>query len=474
MTMDVDPLAEKEKRQAALSSVVAAVLLTGMKLVVGVLTGSLGILAEAVHSALDLVAALVTFFAVRISDRPPDQRHLYGYGKVENLSALAETLLLLITCVWIIYEAIERLFFKSVEVEASFWAFFVMAVSIVVDVTRSRILYAAARKHNSQALEADALHFSTDIWSSSVVIAGLGLVWLGDRLPPEWAWLAKADAVAALGVAMIVIWVSLQLGKRTILVLLDAAPPGLAEQVRQEAARVPGVQDVGEVRLRQAGAMVFVDLVVNVGRSASLEEAHQVATAVDERVSGLIQRGDVVVHVDPVRRPGEDLIQSVNAIAARLGLRTHEVHAHSVGGDYYVDLHVELPADQPLDEAHARVLQLEAALRAELPAVQDVHSHIEPLTPAAAPVADLQAGEEARLRQQIEAVLRDIGGLEGQPEIQIRPEAEGNDVALRCLAAAELSVGEAHDLAEEIEQALRSRVPAISRVLVDVEPATGP
>ncbi|HSJ55498.1 MAG TPA: cation diffusion facilitator family transporter, partial [Anaerolineae bacterium] len=259
-----DPRAEKEKRQAAASSVVAAVLLTSLKLVVGLLTGSLGILAEAAHSALDLVAALVTFFAVGISDQPPDERHLYGHGKVENLSALFETLLLLLTCVWIVYEAIERLFFKAVEIEASVWAFAVMGVSIVVDISRSRILYAAARKHNSQALEADALHFSTDVWSSSVVIGGLALVWLGGRLGPEWGWLAKADAVAALGVAIIVFWVSLQLGRRTVAVLLDSAPPGLAGRVASVATRVPGVQSVGEVRVRQAGASVFVDLAINV------------------------------------------------------------------------------------------------------------------------------------------------------------------------------------------------------------------
>ncbi len=187
MTADTNARAEKEKRRAALSSVVAAVFLTTLKLVVGLMTGSLGILAEAAHSGLDLVAALVTFFAVRIADRPPDDRYRYGYGKVENLSALIETLLLLITCIWIIYEAIQRLFFKSVEIEASIWAFGVMAVSIVVDVSRSRLLYHVARKHNSQALEADALHFSTDIWSSAVVIVGLGLVWISERLGQEWA-----------------------------------------------------------------------------------------------------------------------------------------------------------------------------------------------------------------------------------------------------------------------------------------------
>ncbi len=182
MTTQTTTQAEKEKRGAAMSSVVAAVFLTLIKVIVGLMTGSLGILAEAAHSGLDLVAALVTFFAVRLSDQPPDREHLYGHGKIENLSALIETLLLLITCVWIIYEAIQRLFFKHVEIEASLAAFAVMVISIVVDVSRSRLLYKMAHKHKSQALEADALHFSTDIWSSAVVIVGLGLVWLSQTV----------------------------------------------------------------------------------------------------------------------------------------------------------------------------------------------------------------------------------------------------------------------------------------------------
>jgi len=463
-------VAEKEKRDAALSSVVAAVLLTGLKLVVGLLTGSLGILAEAAHSGLDLVAALVTFFAVRISDKPPDERHLYGHGKVENLSALVETLLLLVTCVWIIYEAIQRLFFKSVEVEANFWAFGVMAVSIIVDISRSRILYRAARKHNSQALEADALHFSTDIWSSTVVIAGLILVWLGQRLGPEWSWLAKADAVAAVAVAFIVVYVSLQLGKRTVAALLDAAPPGLAERITSEASQMPGVYGVGPVRVREAGPSTFVDLTVNVDRSASLEEAHQIATAVDDRISALVHSGDVVVHVDPVRQSEENLAQTVSAIAARLGLRTHNVHAHEIRGRYYVDLHVEVPVELRLGQAHEHVSRLELAVRDELPQVKDVHSHIEPILEPAAPMAALDTQEEEELQVQITAVTREIFGLLGCTRLHIRPGPHGYDVVLHCQADSDLPVTEAHRLADEVEKRLRSRIPGLSQMLVHVEP----
>jgi cation diffusion facilitator family transporter len=474
MTAGTDAHAQKEKRDAALSSVVAAVFLTVLKLVIGLMTGSLGILAEAAHSGLDLVAALVTFFAVRIADRPPDERYRYGYGKVENLSALIETLLLLITCAWIIYEAIQRLFFKSVEIEASIWAFGVMIVSIAVDVSRSRILYRAARKHNSQALEADALHFSTDIWSSAVVIVGLALVWLSERLGQEWAWLAKADAVAALVVAVIVIYVSLQLGRRAVVVLLDVAPPGLADQIVAEASQMPGVQSIGPLRVRQAGASVFVDLVLNVDRSVSLEEAHHVAEMVNERIGQLVPRGDVIIHVDPVRKVDENLSQTVSAVAARFGLRTHYVHAHEVRGRYSVDLHVEVPPDLTLGRAHDRVNHLEMAVREELPQVRDIHSHIEPLAPPLAPAAPLHPEEGERLRAEIMAVAQEFLGLNGCTRLHIRPEADGDpqsyDVVLHCLADPDLLVVEAHQLADELEKRIRERIPGVRRVLVHVAP----
>jgi cation diffusion facilitator family transporter len=470
MTDDSNATAKKEKRYAATSSVVAAVALTSMKLVVGLLTGSLGILAEAAHSGLDLVAALVTWFAVRLSDRPPDEQHLYGYGKVENLSALVETLLLLATCVWIIYEAIERLFFKPVDIEASVWAFGVMVVSIVVDVTRSRILYRAARKYHSQALEADALHFSTDIWSSSVVIGGLALVWIGQRFLPEWDWLVKADAVAALGVAIIVIYVSLQLGRRTIAALMDEAPPGLAQQIIAEAGQVVGVQTAGPVRLRQAGAFTFADLTISVDRSASLEEAHEIATIVERRVDALVPRGDVVVHVDPVRRDGESLTQTVSAIAARQGLRTHNVHAHEVRGRYFVDLHVEVPAEMTLGQAHDQVSHVELDVRSELPQVRDIHSHIEPIATPVASVTDMGPEAEEQLRAQITAIVAQVAGLRGCNRLHIRSGPDGYDVALHCLADPDLSVAAAHELADQVEKRLEVELPAISRVLVHVEP----
>ena len=293
---------EREKRSAALNSVAAAVGLTTMKVVVGIATGSLGILAEAAHSGLDLVAAIMTFLAVKFASEPPDPTHLYGHGKVENLSALFETLLLLLTCVWIVYEAIHRLFFKSVEVEVTFWSFAVMSLSILVDVSSSRMLYRVAKKYHSQALEADALHFSTDIWSSSVVILGLAGVKLS-----EWTrglgFMHQADAVSALIVASIVVYVSLQLGHRTVQALLDAAPKGLETRIKNVVEAIPGVMNCHNIRLRYSGPRLFVDAHILVDGNQTLLSAHSLADMVEESIREIAPDADVTVHPEPFLEP---------------------------------------------------------------------------------------------------------------------------------------------------------------------------
>ncbi len=290
--------ANHEKRVAALSSVIAAIGLTSFKIIVGLATGSLGILAEAAHSGLDLVAAVVTLLAVRLSGKPADEHHLYGHGKIENLSALFETLLLLLTCVWIIYESIQRLFFKEVKVDVTFWAFLVMIISIVIDFSRSRVLYHAARKHNSQALEADALHFSTDIWSSSVVIAGLFLVKIGEWFP-NLAFLHKADAFAAMVVAGIVVYVSVQLGIRTIHGLLDTAPKGMAEKVKTTVEDLLGVVNCHNIRVRYSGPQVFVDAHVLVDPNLTIVEAHDLTDRIESVIREIIPGADVTLHPEP-------------------------------------------------------------------------------------------------------------------------------------------------------------------------------
>ncbi len=290
--------AQKEKNAAALSSMLAAVGLTALKLVVGLLTNSLGILAEAAHSGLDLVAAGMTFFAVRWAGKPADSEHPFGHGKMENLSALFETALLALTAFWVIYEAIRRLLAENVQVEVNVWSYLVVSVAIFVDYNRSRMLRRTAEKYNSQALEADALHFSTDIWSSSVVFVGLIGVWLGGRFP-SLSWLRHADAVAAIFVALIVLYVSWELGARTVSALLDTAPAGMQEEIIRLACSVPDVHDCHAVRVRPSGPGWFVDMHVTMNGEISLREAHDRTETIEKLVAERFPGADVTVHAEP-------------------------------------------------------------------------------------------------------------------------------------------------------------------------------
>jgi cation diffusion facilitator family transporter len=289
---------DREKQSAALTSLLAAVGLTTFKIVVGVLTGSLGILAEAAHSGLDLVAALMTFLAVRVSGRPADRDHLYGHGKVENLSALFETVLLVATCAWIAREAIHRLLYHRGDVEVTLWSFAVMLTSIAIDASRSRVLSRTATKYNSQALEADALHFQTDIWSSAVVIVGLIAVKAGEWFP-GLAFLRAGDALAALGVSVVVLWVSWRLGRRTVDALLDSAPAGMEQRIATAVKAVPGVLDYHNLRFRYSGPSLFIDLHVLVDGNQTLKQAHQLTEAIETAIGQIAPHADVTVHPEP-------------------------------------------------------------------------------------------------------------------------------------------------------------------------------
>lgn len=279
-----------EKQKVAGLSVFAAIFLTGIKLVMGIVTGSLGLLSEALHSGLDLVAAVITFFSVRISDNPPDKEHNYGHGKIENISAFLETILLFITCIWIIYEALHRLITGNTNIEVSVWSYVVVIISILIDFTRSRALSKVARKYNSQALEADALHFSTDIWSSLVVLLGLICANFGFFF---------ADAVAALMVAFIVIIISYRLGKRSIEVLLDYAPREKVSKIGSILNSLPEIDSFRNLKVRTAGADTFVSVIVTLNYQLRLNYAHKICDKVEKEICKEIDRCDVFVHVEP-------------------------------------------------------------------------------------------------------------------------------------------------------------------------------
>ena len=464
--------AEKEKKAAAGNSILAAVFLTVLKLIVGLVTGSLGILAEAAHSLLDLVAAVVTFLAVRVSGKPADRDHTYGHGKIENFSALFETVLLFVTCAWIVYEAVRRIFFADIEVDPSLWAFLVMAVSIGVDVSRSRMLYRAARKHHSQALEADALHFSTDIWSSSVVIVGLVLVWLGQNVfPAASKVLHRADAVAALGVAVIVLFVSFRLGRRTMDVLLDRAPDGLPQKLREAAAEVEGVLGVGQVRVRRSGPVFFVDMTVDVDRNQSFERTHSIADNVEVRVQSLVPGADVVVHTDPREEERETMAKRIRAIAYRNQMAVHNIGLHEDRGRIFIDLHLEVDDHLSLQQAHEMASHIERDLREEMSDIEQVYVHLESRGTGIGGGLDVTP-RERELVDKVKRLTDEIAGPSRCHNVRILRHGEKFSVSLHCHFEKDLSIIQIHDLTSRIEERLQKNIPGVDRCVVHAEPAS--
>ena len=457
-----------EKRSVAGNSVLAAIAITGLKIVVGVTTGSLGILSEAAHSGLDLVAAIITFFSVQVSDKPADADHQYGHGKVENFSAFIETGLLLLTCLWIIYEAIERLFFRRVEIEPSVWAFVVMVISIGVDIWRSRLLGRIAQKYDSQALEADALHFSTDVWSSSVVILGLLLVLAGRAYHIDW--LRDADPIAALVVAGIVVHVSWRLARKTVDALLDAAPAGVRAQIMEAVRRVEGVIEVDRVRIRRAGNRYFADVAVALARNVTFQHSGRVAEKVTAAVHRVLPDADVTVNSVPRADRKENIFDQIRAVATRHNLNVHDVSVQDLNGRLHVEQHLELDERLLLKDAHDRVTALEAEMREEVPDISVILTHIE------SEPATIEAGDEIirdpALERRLKAIAAEFPDVLDMHEIQIKRVRGRLYVACHCTLPDNLPLSRVHDIQTDLEIRFKQDAPELFRVLIHPEPMT--
>jgi cation diffusion facilitator family transporter len=460
----------REKKRAALLSVGSAVVLLSLKTFLVARTGSLGVLSEALHSGLDFLAAVITYFSVRMSDQPADEGHPYGHAKFENFSAFVETGLLLITAVFIIYEGIDRLFFHHVHIQPSVIAVLILLVALSIDITRAKALGHVARKYHSEAIEADALHFSTDVWSTIVVIAGIGLVWAGEtwHLP----WLVYADAIAGLAVAGVILWVGSQLGRRTLDALVDAAPEGLRQEIARAVARMEGVLDVDRVRVRRAGNRHFVDATVSVARTTSLEQVHALSDAIEKRI-GEIVPSDVMVHAEPRAPQGEHLFESIRALAQRLGLAIHDVTALQQSGKLFIELHLEVDENLPLREAHRQSTKLEEGIRALRDAPTEVNIHIEPLgTHIATPDAGL--GEMKLLAGAIEQFLNSLPSefdeLLNCHDARVRQVEHRIFVSCHCTMKSDLPINKIHDVTAALVDRVKEKFPQIHRVTIHPEP----
>jgi cation diffusion facilitator family transporter len=461
----------REKKRAALLSVGSATLLVFLKAFLVVRTGSLGVLSEALHSGLDLIAAVITFLSVRMSDQPADERHLYGHGKFENFSAFVEAGLLALTALYIVYEAFDRLFFRTVHIQPSLMAMLVLLGALSIDLTRARALKQAAKKFSSEALEADALHFSTDVWSTTVVIVGVGLVWAGETW--DLPGFVYADALAGLTVAAVILWVGSQLGRRTLDALLDAAPKGLQQEIAVALERMEGVLGVLRVRVRRAGNRHFVDATVTVPRSASLEQVHALSDAIEKRI-GEIVPSDVMVHVEPRAPVGEHLFEAIRALAQRLGLAIHELHASQQDGRLFIELHLEVDENLSLREAHRQASELEDKIRELRDGAMDVNIHIEPLGRHIA-TPDSGIGEMRQLANAIEDFLNGLPSefdeLVNCHDVRVRQVEHHILVSCHCAMKSELPITEVHDVTAALEDRVKERFQQIYRVTIHPEPS---
>jgi cation diffusion facilitator family transporter len=453
---------QNEKEQVALTSMLASAGLTIAKAVVGLSTGSLAILSEAGHSAIDFGATVMTYAAVRVSGRPADEQHHYGHGKVESISALGETALLFLLSGVVIWEAVKRLLGEETHlVEATAWAFAVMIASILVDFFRSRALARTAKETQSQALEADALHFSSDLWSSLAVIAGLVGVHFG---------LAWADSAAAILVAAVVCVAGWRLGKRTVDTLLDVAPEGAAAQIEKIACAVPGVVAVEQVRARGVGETTFVDLTVAVSRTLPLDRVTAIRNNVAEAIQTQMPGAEPVVVTHPVALNNETVLDRVMVIARNRALAVHHVTVHDLRDGLTVSLDLEVDGRLSLRAAHDMADGLERAVEEELGSGVEVETHIEPLQPydalgREAPPERVRAVGIALSEIAAESrVIRDVH------DVRVRETDEGEIVNFHCRVDPELSVQTVHESVDGLERALKERSSSIKRVIGHAEP----
>jgi cation diffusion facilitator family transporter len=459
----------REKNRAARASVFAGLLLTVLKLAAAISTSSLGLLAETVHSALDLGAAVVTWVAVRTSWRPPDADHHYGHGKIENLAALAETILLVATSFWIVREAVGRLLGEGPEVHAGWIGFVVIAAAIAIDAVRSRDLARVAKRSNSQALEADALHFSTDVASSIVVLLGLAGAWIAHRGGP--AWLAMADPVAAMLVAAFVLGLSWKLGRRAVDMLLDRAPAGLRRRLESDLGGIPALVGSPEVRVRQAGDTLFVDADLPLRPGLPVGEGDRIASDARRLIRGVTgEMSSVTVQLRPVADGGASIRQRITEAVAANGVQAHNITLRRDAEGSYADLHLELPGRMSLGEAHGVADRVESRILREVPELKRVDIHLELHDEEPEPADRLDAVVRAEIERRVTEIASEVVGPGRVHDLLVRRTPAGLYLSCHCFFPSVTRLAVTHASTDKLELALRSSIRELARVSVHAEP----
>jgi cation diffusion facilitator family transporter len=455
-------MAANEKQTVALVSMAASAALAIAKFVAGALTGSLGLLSEAIHSLIDFGATVITYFAVKWGDAPPDEEHHYGHAKFESVAALVETALLFLTTLWIVYEALHRLYAGNSHVDLAWWAFAIVVGSIIVDFNRSRALDRVAAATASEALGADALHFSSDMWSSTAVLFGL-LAVLGG-----FPW---ADSVAALLVAGVVLLAAFRLGKRTLNTLLDVAPHDASEQIRAIVSGFEGVLAMERLRIRPAGPTLFVSAVVSVRRTLPADDLGRLGNKITAAIKSAFPNADVTVTTIPVALDDETVYEKVMLIAANQRLAIHHLTVQKMAERVAVSFDLEVDGTMTLSDAHEKASKLEAAIAQELGEGVEVESHIEPKPEVILEGREADAAERDAIERSLRGFASKAGRLSDIHNVRVRRNAQGLFVHYHCVFPPGESVEAAHDVIDRIEIALEDAIPEIRRVIAHAEPS---
>jgi cation diffusion facilitator family transporter len=457
------------KRRVALHSMIAAAVMTLLKLVAGLLSGSLGVLSDAAHSALDLVGVTLTFFSVRVSDKPADEDHTYGHGKIENLSAIGEAGLMVVSCAWIVWEAMQRIISHTVVLHHSMWPVLVLLTSIGVDWWRSGRLRAVAERTGSPALATDAFHFASDIWSTVAVLAGLGASWVGMHF--GIAWLRYADPFAAVVVSLMILRMTLYLGRETVAVLMDEVPAETRQRLVDEVGKVEGVLEVEQARVRRAGSIYFADLTLALPRQDTFEHTGELVRAATEAAHRALPQADVVIHTVPRESRAESIFDRVRAVAARNNVNVHELSVQSHHGRLRVEQHVELDENMPLLTAHGFVSAMEAEILRETPEIDSVLTHIE-----SEPATIEQPEEMVEVDRKIERALRTTASLFSEikdvHQIVVGRTVDHISLSCHCTLPDELPMLRVHEVITALEDRFKLECPEVYRVTIHPEPVT--
>jgi cation diffusion facilitator family transporter len=448
------------KSRVAAISIFASTGMAAAKFVVGIAIGSLALISEALHSSVDVVATVITWLVVRVSDRPADHEHHYGHGKFESLSALGVIAMLYVLAGGILVESYSRLREGAPPPTISAIPFIVLLIDIAVNFWRARALHRTARDTKSQALAADALHFASDVLGSIAVMVGLALSGLG------YAW---GDAAAAIAVAVVISSLGLRLARSTVETLLDRAPEGASEKAIAAIRAVPGVVDVERLRMRMVGSTHFIDAIVKVPRTYPIDRVEDIKRKAQDAVSKVLDDADLTFTAVPVARNNESIRERIMVIARNSGLAIHHVTVHDLGGKLTVSIDLEVDAEMALNQAHDIAQELERNIRDEFGEDVEVDTHIEPLEPELPLGADAAPDRVDAIKTALSRFAAD-GAIHDIHSVRVRNTDAGEIVNFHCRAAPSMSVIKVHENVDAIERALRRAFPTVKRVISHAEP----